>query len=85
MAEPCTTTRGCQRPAGHIAHHPCGGKLHKPGDPCEHCGQPLVADEHGAAVACPNCWTPITVADLKALAAGRGWDTILTIGGADRG
>jgi hypothetical protein len=63
----CAETPGCQRPAGHIEHYPCGGALRQLGDPCEFCGDPLPANEGGGATFCPRCWTPITIADAKAI------------------
>jgi hypothetical protein len=53
---------GCARPAGHLAHYPCGGPLQGPGDPCEFCGAATPAD----GGACLRCWPPVTIAAFKA-------------------
>lgn len=56
---------GCARPAGHLAHYPCGGPLHGPGDPCEFCGRPT--PRHGGVCLCR--FEPVSIAGFKAVFA----------------
>lgn len=56
-------TPGCDFNAGHDGH-PCAYRLID-GQPCKFCGEPNP---------CANCWTPITPAMLKGLAAEAGQD-----------
>ncbi len=43
------------------------GRTHEPGQPCWYCGKP-----NPPQGPCPDCWTPITVADAKAIFAEDG-------------
>lgn len=84
----CTLTPGCGFPPHDAVDHPCGQPI-QVGDPCAYCGDPIGADADGAPVPCPRCWRPITIADLKAIAAEAGLDAQVTVkrptGGSDRG
>jgi hypothetical protein len=60
----CALTPGCGWPPHDPAAHPCG-QPHVPGSPCVYCGTPTPAD----GGPCPDCWTPITIADAKAIFA----------------
>lgn len=73
----CTLTPGCGFPPHRATDHPCGQPIHV-GDPCRFCGDPIAAGEDGGAAPCPKCWRPITIADLKAIAAEAGLETRVT-------
>lgn len=62
----CTFSPDCEWEAGHVGEHPCGQRAEKPGEPCRYCTKPV--PEGG----CPDCWTPITIADAKAMFAPYG-------------
>lgn len=67
MADTCTLTAGCTFPTHQPSDHPCG-KKHTPGTPCDNCGKPTPANGDP----CWDCWTPITIADAKAIFAEDG-------------
>lgn len=69
----CTRSPGCTFPDGHSSGHPCGKQI-IPGDPCEYCGKPTSLDGEP----CWDCWSPVNAADLKAIFAEAGYDTIIT-------
>lgn len=73
-AEPCDRMPTCTFIHHDQQAHPCGNR-HWPGSPCEFCGKATPA-EGGP---CWDCWTPITIADLKAFAAEEGFDTEITL------
>lgn len=58
-------TPGCEFDAWHEPNHPCGRHIID-GQPCRFCGEPEP---------CDGCWRPVTVADLKAIAAEAAADT----------
>lgn len=70
----CTITPGCTFGKHQPSEHPCGRK-HIPGSPCAYCGKPTPLDGDP----CWDCWTPIAIADFKAIAANAGLDTAVTI------
>jgi hypothetical protein len=63
----CALTPGCGWPPHDPAEHPCG-QPHTPGSPCAYCGKSTPA----TGGPCPDCWTPITTADAKAIFAAVG-------------
>lgn len=73
--ERCTLAPDCTFPPHAPEAHPCG-KRHIPGSPCDYCGK-ATPDVGGP---CPDCWSPISVADFRALMAAEGIDTVVTSG-----
>lgn len=70
----CQITPGCARGNHTADQHPCGGPFHVAGSPCTYCGKPTPA----TGGPCPDCWSPITIADFKAIAAEAGKDAHVT-------
>jgi predicted amidophosphoribosyltransferase len=69
----CHLDPDCTFPPHEPSDHPCGRRC-VPGEPCQYCGKatPLNGDP------CPDCWTPLSVADFRAMMAAEGFDTVVT-------
>ena len=78
----CILSPACERGLHAADAFPCGKLPPRAGSPCEYCGQPLPAQDSAPqfGAPCPSCTRLATIADLKGLAAERGWDTTLRIG-----